>query len=284
MNNVQVRLLLFFIALPLLACMLLFLPFFQYGAFSFLCMAAAGIAALELGNIFKNRGTFLVKPVVFFLGMLGPLSAYGEVLGIWDFSLSSVFYIILLACLFSLEIIKKHETDFSASLPRMAAYTFIALYPGIFSSFVVRLVQFPQAGILILVFLLTTFLNDSFAWTFGMLFGKNNRNILVVSPNKSLVGFIFGFFASILVMVISWMLFPALFPFSLATAVLFGSILGITTLLGDLIESVIKRSGAVKDSGAIIPGRGGLLDSIDSPLFNAPFFFYLYHWFSGIGL
>ncbi|RKX96783.1 MAG: phosphatidate cytidylyltransferase, partial [Spirochaetes bacterium] len=45
-----------------------------------------------------------------------------------------------------------------------------------------------------------------------------------------------------------------------------------TTTMGDLIESALKRSAGVKDSGHIIPGRGGMLDSFDSVLFTAPVF------------
>ncbi|MCX7788222.1 MAG: phosphatidate cytidylyltransferase [Spirochaetes bacterium] len=281
MSNARIRLILFFTSLPILVSIILFLPHFQYGAFALLCMGASGVAALELGSMFRHRGIEVSKPVTFFLGFLGPLVAYGEGLGGWRSSFSLALYVLVLSILFAIEIPKKVESAFSYSLPRMAAYTFVSFYPGIFSSYAVRLTQFEEGGILVLVFLLSTFLNDSFAWVFGMLFGKNNRNILLVSPNKSLVGFVFGFVASILVIGISTILFPRIFPFSLSRSLLFGSIIGISTLVGDLVESVIKRSAAVKDSGSLIPGRGGLLDSIDSPLFNAPVFFYLYQWFIG---
>lgn len=281
MSNARIRLILFFTSLPVLVAIILFFPYFHYGAFALLCMGASGIAALELGTMFRHRGTEVSKPVAFSLGILGPFTVYGELMGGWNSTFSSALTILVLSLLFAREILKKAESEFSHSLPRMAAYTFITVYPGIFSSYAIRLTQFEEGGILILVFLLSTFLNDSFAWVFGMLFGKNNRNILVVSPNKSLVGFIFGFLASILVIIASVIFFPRIFPFSLWGAILFGSIMGITTLIGDLVESVIKRSAAVKDSGSLIPGRGGLLDSIDSPLFNAPVFFFLYQWFMG---
>jgi phosphatidate cytidylyltransferase len=60
-------------------------------------------------------------------------------------------------------------------------------------------------------------------------------------------------------------------------AALFGACIGFIGQLGDLMESLIKRDAEVKDSGRLIPGFGGILDVIDSPLFAAPF---AYLWFS----
>ena len=53
-----------------------------------------------------------------------------------------------------------------------------------------------------------------------------------------------------------------------------GLVTGATVILGDLLESGMKRSAGVKDSGGVIPGRGGLLDSVDSMIFTAPLFYY----------
>ncbi|MCL1818410.1 MAG: phosphatidate cytidylyltransferase, partial [Spirochaetaceae bacterium] len=151
----------------------------------------------------------------------------------------------------------------------------------LFGVYIIRLTDLPHAGAVFLLFLAVSYFNDSFAWLTGVLWGKNTRNILAVSPNKSLVGFAGGFLASILVVTAAALLWPGYFPFSLPRAVLLGCAIGITTILGDLSESAMKRSAGVKDSGALIPGRGGLLDSIDSPLFSAPAFYYLFSFFTG---
>ena len=61
-------------------------------------------------------------------------------------------------------------------------------------------------------------------------------------------------------------------------AIILGIILSITAVLGDLIESLFKRECGVKDSGSVLPGIGGILDLLDSLLFNAPIMYlYLRH-------
>jgi phosphatidate cytidylyltransferase len=119
--------------------------------------------------------------------------------------------------------------------------------------------------------MLTVYLNDSLAWFFGMLFGRL-RNIVAVSPNKSLEGFLGGMLSSVAVILISAHFYPEIFPRPYWQLILFGVAAAFTTTIGDLVESALKRAVGVKDSGHVIPGRGGMLDSIDSVLFTAPVF------------
>jgi phosphatidate cytidylyltransferase len=65
-------------------------------------------------------------------------------------------------------------------------------------------------------------------------------------------------------------------------ALALGAGIGVIGQLGDLFESLIKRSAKVKDSGMLIPGHGGLLDRVDSVLFASPFVYY-YSWGAGLG-
>jgi phosphatidate cytidylyltransferase len=241
-----------------------------------LLVAAVGVAALEVRDIFNNRGVVLSKPASFLIAAAAPVGTYLRLSDMVSFDILPVIYILTCTILFIREIFHRREEDFQKVLFRLSGYFFIMVYPGYFSSFAVRITSFPEAGVVLLSFMAATYLNDSAAWASGMMWGRGNRNILTVSPNKSLVGFIFGFFASIIVISAFRMTFPSVFPISFIAAAALGSVLGITTILGDLTESALKRSGVVKDSGKIIPGRGGLLDSIDSPLFNAPLFYYLY--------
>ena len=118
---------------------------------------------------------------------------------------------------------------------------------------------------------------DSGAWFFGILFGKSTRGFVAASPNKSLVGFIGGISGSIASGCLFKFIFPEVFTISYPRLIILGLITSIAAIVGDLIESVFKRSCNVKDSGNLIPGRGGILDSIDSVLIAAPIFYIGYN-------
>ncbi|MCW9094553.1 MAG: phosphatidate cytidylyltransferase, partial [Ignavibacteriaceae bacterium] len=89
-----------------------------------------------------------------------------------------------------------------------------------------------------------------------------------VSPNKSWEGAIFGFIFSVLTMILAQLI--ALDFLSLFNVVVIGIIIGIVGPIGDLVESLLKRDSAVKDSSSFIPGHGGFFDRFDSLLFSVP--------------
>jgi phosphatidate cytidylyltransferase len=106
-----------------------------------------------------------------------------------------------------------------------------------------------------------------------MTLGKGNRGFIKVSPNKSIIGFIGGIFGSILIALLTQYFFPEILPGPYYKGVILGFVVSIFAITGDLVESLLKRSADCKDSGNVIMGRGGILDSIDSLLFVAPVFY-----------
>jgi phosphatidate cytidylyltransferase len=125
---------------------------------------------------------------------------------------------------------------------------------------------------LLLGFFILIWTNDTFAYLIGVKFGKN-KLFERVSPKKSWEGSFGGFLFSIIVAYILSLFFIDLNTMEwigmAIIIVVFGSI-------GDLIESLFKRSLNIKDSGNILPGHGGILDRLDAVLIAAPFvFFYL---------
>ncbi|KAB2823189.1 MAG: phosphatidate cytidylyltransferase [Bacteroidales bacterium] len=119
--------------------------------------------------------------------------------------------------------------------------------------------------ILIAVFV-TIWVNDTGAYLVGMTFGKH-RLFERISPKKSWEGFIGGAVAALG----SGYLFSLFIPeINLIQWLIFSEIVVIFGTFGDLLESLLKRTVNVKDSGDVIPGHGGLLDRFDSMLLAAP--------------
>ncbi len=93
-----------------------------------------------------------------------------------------------------------------------------------------------------------------------------------ISPKKTVEGAVSGLIASILVAVTGAALLA--WPFWAISGSALGALIGISSLLGDLTESLMKRDAGVKDSGQLIPGHGGILDRTDSYVFTAPIVYY----------
>ena len=128
-------------------------------------------------------------------------------------------------------------------------------------------------GFLSLVFFLflVTWANDTAAYYTGMRWGRRPM-APVVSPKKTWEGAAGG----LLVSVAAAFACHAWFVPSITTAdaLWLGLLMGIAAPLGDLCESILKRSAGVKESGSLIPGHGGILDRIDSLIFTTPAFYY----------
>jgi phosphatidate cytidylyltransferase len=120
--------------------------------------------------------------------------------------------------------------------------------------------------VLILAMFVFIWVNDTAAYFLGTLIGKN-RLIEHISPKKSVEGFIAGIIFTLLASLIFARLFP---EFSTLFWVGFAAVVALSGTLGDLFESLIKRTCTVKDTGHLIPGHGGILDRIDSLLVAVP--------------
>ena len=114
---------------------------------------------------------------------------------------------------------------------------------------------------------LVVWLTDTGAYIFGRLMGKH-KLWPVISPNKTIEGFIGGLICSLIVPIV--MLFFVDFNLNIWLLLLVTIILSIFGQLGDLVESGFKRHFGVKDSGRILPGHGGILDRFDSFMFVLP--------------
>lgn len=120
----------------------------------------------------------------------------------------------------------------------------------------------------LLMLLIVIWVNDSFAYIFGVSFGKH-KLFPRISPKKSWEGFIGGAITSIVIGLIAHN-YHLVEGFEQIEFVIFILIIILAATFGDLVESKFKREAGVKDSGKLIPGHGGFLDRLDSFIFALP--------------
>ncbi|MGL1892124.1 MAG: phosphatidate cytidylyltransferase [Spirochaetaceae bacterium] len=275
-NNVIQRVVLFCGAIPVIIAAIFLLPQQSHLFFNTAAIITSFIASKELISMFKFKGIKLNSVLLPYLSIPLPLASYimvrfGINYDLFSIVLTSLIIFILLISIST----KKSENDFSNNITFISTSMFVVVYPSYFISYIVRFSEFQSSSLVICYFILIVFMNDSGAWLLGVLFGKNNRGVVKVSMNKSIMGFVGGTIGTFLFMGIARNFIPEISSMPIYIYIILSAILALVTITGDLVESAIKRSAKVKDSGNVIMGRGGLLDSIDSLLLAAPIFYYI---------
>jgi phosphatidate cytidylyltransferase len=154
----------------------------------------------------------------------------------------------------------------------IASTLFGVFYVAILLNVLQKIRYFPDldGAWWLLYFIVVSKMSDTGAYCTGSLIGKN-KMIPRVSPGKTWEGFVGGIVFSV---VSSWAFLHFagghFSGFTLAQAFVLGALLGVGSVVGDLVESLMKREAGLKDSGGYFPGVGGVLDLLDSLLFNAP--------------
>tara|TARA_Y100001936_G_scaffold251792_1_gene309030 strand:+ start:192 stop:593 length:402 start_codon:yes stop_codon:yes gene_type:complete len=117
--------------------------------------------------------------------------------------------------------------------------------------------------------LVSVWICDSFAYTFGKLFGKK-KLIERLSPKKTILGFCAGIVGAFLTIYSLNYTSAIDYNLSLLSVAVFSLIIGVFGQWGDIAESMFKRDANLKDSGSILLGHGGFLDRCDSLIFTSP--------------
>ena len=165
-------------------------------------------------------------------------------------SLTLLFAVILLICLYEMYKLRKGKT-------KAIAFLYV-LFP-------LLLVHFITVKLVLLMFILTwTF--DTFAYITGVKFGKH-KIMPSISPKKSWEGFLGGFIFTIISAYLTVSYLPSI---ELNHAIVISLLTPFTATIGDFIESYYKRKAEVKDSGNLIPGHGGILDRMDAFMITIP--------------
>ena len=164
------------------------------------------------------------------------------------------------------------------TLDGLGATVFVYAWIGVLGSYALMLIapmySTDKHGLAYLFgAVVLTVANDSGALFIGRWLGHRPLN-RALSPNKTVEGFIGG---TVITLVISVLVLPRISPWTTTAALEAAVALSIVVPLGDLFESMVKRTLGVKDLGRLLPGHGGLLDRIDGLLFALPTVFYLVH-------
>jgi phosphatidate cytidylyltransferase len=161
--------------------------------------------------------------------------------------------------------------DFKDAVMDTAIKTLGIIYIAVPLSYVILLRDLEQGRWWLLFILFVIWANDTFAYFTGKTIGRHKMSPFV-SPNKTIEGAIGGLAGAVLAgLVMNKYLAMGM---TMTEAAALSVILGVMGIIGDLAESLLKRSAGVKDSGSVIPGHGGVLDRIDSLLFPVPFVYY----------
>lgn len=161
--------------------------------------------------------------------------------------------------------------DFAKALPATGYALFGPWYTAGLLGYLIFLRNIDKIGAnLLLSLFIILWAGDTGAFVVGKLIGR--RPLTKISPKKTAEGSFGGLvFSMLLAVACKYFLLPEL---SVNNAVWLGALIGIMGQIGDLAESLLKRSANVKDSGSILPGHGGMLDRLDSLLFGAPAMYY----------
>ncbi len=245
----------------------------------------AALGLVEFYGLVEKRGLACFKGVGVlggmalmvgtFLHLTGRLGIHGTPARVNDFE--TVFLILFVLGLCLRQFVAPSQT---AGLQAISTTLFGLMYVPWLLNFVQKINFFPgvDGRWYLLYFVLVTKFSDSGAYVVGSLIGRH-KMIPRVSPGKTWEGFGGAIVASMLAsLVLTHLGRGHFYGMTWRHAALLWALLGVAAVVGDLIESIFKREAGVKDSGRYFPGIGGVLDLLDSLLFNAPLMYlYLRH-------
>src|SRR6266853_3493677 len=245
----------------------------------------AGFGLSEFYGLVEKRELVCFRGWGIFAGMLlivgtffhlhGKLGLHNSPARVNDFETSFLVLFVLGLCL--RQFVSRSNT---AGILAISTTLFGLMYVPWLLNFIQKINYFPNVDghFYLLYFVLITKFSDTGAYAVGSLIGRQ-KMIPRISPGKTWEGFagaiLFSMLASLIFVHFLGHKMPAM---NMRHAILLGLILGLCAVVGDLIESLFKREAGIKDSGHFFPGIGGILDLLDSLLFNAPIMYlYLRH-------
>lgn len=263
---------------------------------NFIVRAISGVVmfAVLLGATLLSKGTFALLLFVIMLGSelefyrlakkagFSPQSLIGLIAGslmiaaaiaalyeIYAITIVAVaVFIILIPLPLMFELYRKSETPIANVGITYAGVIYAALPMALLMFFPLILGDGEWKPWSVIFYIFIIWANDVFAYLFGITLGKH-RLFERISPKKSWEGFFGGLLGAMVMGYVAAVVLDA----NVAMWIGLALIAAITGVFGDLVESLLKRSVDVKDSGNIIPGHGGWLDRFDALIYSVPFAF-----------
>jgi phosphatidate cytidylyltransferase len=241
--------------------------------YSLLIAAAALVALWELDRLAAARGYRGHRFIGGALALL-ILASFARLPGFdLEYALALGLFVIPLATL-------RRGGDWGPALGDIASTYFAASFVGVLFGFLLRLRDIverpsgPETGSdLVFLLFFIVWSGDVAAYYVGTYLGERPLAPRL-SPRKTVEGAIGGIGGSLIAAFVARAWF--MHRLTLTDCLVLGASLGGVGLIGDLVESMIKRGSGVKDSAALVPGHGGVLDRVDSLLYAAPVLYYYY--------
>jgi phosphatidate cytidylyltransferase len=224
-------------------------------------------ANFEFAGLAKNAGAKIFLPITIISSVLLSTGWYWSQF-FHDKNQFAALFFILVLCLSSLVIFLWQGFRYAVVgvFENCGANLLSIIYLGALASFFMK-IRIDFGPLIFLWFVFVVKFCDIGAYTLGRLFGKHKFSP-VISPKKTWEGMAGG----VIFAVIAASIFALVFDIMpLWQAVVFGVVFAFIGQLGDLAESMLKRAAEQKDASAVVPGFGGILDVIDSPLVSAVF-------------
>jgi phosphatidate cytidylyltransferase len=198
---------------------------------------------------------------IIYVAVMWTCTSYSET------TFSLLFAILGIVSIYEMWRLRKGKSKFLALLYILLPFFLIQLF-GMKDS------NYPNTAFdpsLILLILVLTWTFDTFAYLFGVTFGRH-KIMPSISPKKSWEGFAGGFIFTIIT---AYIISEYISTLNLEIIIITSILLPFTATLGDFIASFYKRQAGVKDSGNLIPGHGGILDRMDAFMITIPMIYIL---------
>jgi len=261
-NNLLLRTITGIFFVGIVVSSVIFNPLFFAGLF--FCVSLLGLhefyKLLQKGGKFPQTCLGLISGGLLFAGLAAVANNLIEAKNLY-------VLVPLIAISFIIELYRNKPSPFENVALTLVGVLYIALPFGLMNFF--YLPGLHYTFIILLGFFVILWINDTFAYLVGSAFGKH-RLFERISPKKSWEGSIGGALVSIIAV---WLFASFDHSLSLIQWITITVIIVISGTLGDLVESMLKRSLNCKDSGTLLPGHGGILDRFDAVLISAPLIF-----------